>query len=832
MVTAPPVVTGDPPVFIDALIGREGDIGAVRDLLGSADIRLVTLTGPGGVGKTRLAVHVVATAASDIADAAAFVDLAAVDDPGLVPAALARALGLHDPGDRPLLDRIAAALGNRRWLLVLDSFERVIPAAAEVARLLARCPTLRVLATSRMPLRIRGEHEVPVRPMAVPDPRRLLPPAELARNDAVLLFLERARAVAPDLSLSEVNAAFVAEICRRLDGLPLALELAATRVKFLPLPALARGLERALPLLAGGQRDAPARHRTMRDAVAWSVDLLGDRAAILFSRLAVFVGAWTLQAAAEVVDIEGASGGPTPSGVDAVLEPVLELAEHGLIRPVPRPDDEPGFAMLDVVREYGLERLETSGAALAVRDAHAAYFLALAEQGAAGLSGPDQAAWMARLHAENGNLRAALAWLLATADADAALRLGAALWSFWARAGHLGEGRTWLERALEAAGAEVTPARAKAVLALGNFALDVADYALAATRYEEGLALYRELGNPAGVASAQTGLGLVAGYRGEYERARSRHEASLAHWREAGDRRREAIALHNLGDLANAAGDVAGATARHREALVIQQAVGDVGGVAYSTLSLAEAACDGGDAATAGPLFERSLTLFEQVGDDLGVAYARLGLARVAHRLGAFSVAAAHYLAALAMRREFGDRRGLVECVEGLAGVAAVTGQAERAVRLLAAASAARETLGAPLPAGARAGYEQAVASARGTLGADRFAAAWAVGRVLTLDEAGVLASAVSGTGREGDKALAEEGTGTPSAATANPYGLSPRELEVLALLAEHLTDKEIAARLFLSHRTVMTHVATVLSKLGVANRRLAAALAVREGLV
>jgi DNA-binding CsgD family transcriptional regulator/predicted ATPase len=575
----------------------------------------------------------------------------------------------------------------------------------------------------------------------------------------------------------------------------------------------------------------------MRDAIAWSVDLLGERAATLFPRLAVFVGAWTLPVAAEVVGVEEAPGGRGPSGVDAVLEPVLELAEHGLLRTVPLPDDEPAFAMLEVVREYALERLEASGEAAAVRDVHATYFLALAEHAGSELFGPDQAAWMARLHADYGNLRATLAWSLTKGDAESALRLGTALWPFWARAGHLGEGRTWLEGGLAAGVSVASLARARAVQGLGNLALDVAEYARAAAHYEESLQLYHEISHSAGVASALTGLGLVAGYRGEYERAREWHEASLAQWRNLGDRRREAIALHNLGDLANAAGDMAEAAARHQEALAIQQAIGDIGGVAFSTLSLAEAACDGGHLATAGPLFERSLALFGEVGDDVGAAYARFGLGRVAHRLGDFTAAIAHYGAALARRREFGDRRGLVECVEGLAGIAAA-GQAERATRLLAAAAAARQALGAPLPAGGRAAYQHAVEGARGALEASQFAAAWEVGRVLTLDEACTQAAEVLSESREGGNALAGAGAGSeappawPTAPAVDPYGLSPREREVLALLAEHLTDKEIAARLFVSHRTVMSHVRAVLDKLGVPNRRHAAALAVRERLV
>jgi predicted ATPase/DNA-binding CsgD family transcriptional regulator len=829
-VTAVPATTGELPVYFDTLIGRERDATAVRDLLDRPGVRLVTLTGPGGVGKTRLAAYVAGVAPGDLADAVAFVDLAPVDETDLMLPTVARTLGVHDPGDRPLADRIAAVLSDRRWLLVLDNFERLAPAAIEVARLLARCPTLRVLATSRVPLRIGGEHEAPVCPLAVPDPDHLPPLAELACNDAVALFLERARAVDPDISLSEQNAGFIAEICRRLGGLPLALELAAARVKFFAPGVLARRLEGVLPLLAGGRRDAPARHRTMRDAIAWSVDLLGERAATLFPRLAVFVGAWTLPVAVEVVGIEAPPGDRGSSGVEALLEPVLELAEHGLLRTVPLPDDEPAFAMLEVVREYALERLEASGEAGVVRDAHATHFLAIAEQARSELSGPDQAVWMARLHADYGNLRAALAWTLAKGDAETALRLGTALWPFWARAGRLGEGWTWLERGLAAGESAASLARARAVQSLGNLALDVAEYGRAAAHYEESLPLYREIGHPAGVASALTGLGLVAGYRGDYERAREWHEASLAQLRDLGDRRGEAVALHNLGDLANASGDAAAASSRHREALAIQQAIGDIGGVAYSTLSLAEAACDGGDPATAGPLFERSLALFGEIGDDVGAAYARFGLGRVAQRLGHFTAATGHYGATLANRREFGDRRGLVECVEGLAGIAAVAGRAEQAAQLLAAAAAAREALGAPLPAGGRAGFEHAVAATRGLLGASRFAAVWSAGQVLTLDEACSLAAAVAGASRE------EAGTEPPPATSVapadDPYGLSHREREVLALLTEHLTDKEIAARLFLSHRTVMSHVRAVLDKLGVPNRRQAAALAVREHLV
>jgi predicted ATPase/DNA-binding CsgD family transcriptional regulator len=821
-------VTGDLPVYLDPFIGREKDVTTVHNLLSGAGVRLVTLTGTGGVGKTRLAVHLVGLAEGDMAEGVTFVDLAPVTDPALFLPSLARALDINDPGDLPLIDRISAMLTDRRWLLVLDSFERVTPASVQLVQLLVRCPRLRVLATSRVPLRVQGEHEVSLRPFALPDLSQHQDPTDLIENDGVKLFSERARAVNPDFSLSEETALPVAEICQRLDGLPLALELAAARVRVLSPVILAKHLEKALPVLVDGRRDAPARHQTMRHAISWSVELLTGYAAAVFPRLAVFVGSWPISAATDVLTATRTSNEELEGHFESMLDAVSKLAEHGLVHSTRAPDHEPRFTMLDVVREYGLELMEATSYASDVRSAHAAWYLSFAEQCASGLSGPDQAGWMTRLHAEQGNLRAALDWSIRAVDAHTALRLGGALWAFWSRAGNLSEGRLWLERALAIEDATVTLERARAVQALGNLALEVADYSQAEAYYQESLALYRELDSQTGIGAAQTGLGLVAGLRGDYRKAREWHHACLDRWHSMGDRQREALALHNLGDLANATGASEEASDLHREALVIQQSIGDAGGVAYSTLSLGEVACDGGDPEMAEPLFEHSLTLFRQLGDDLGVGYATFGLGRVAHRRGDYLGAAGRYRDAMTMRRRFGDRRGLIECVEGLAGVAAAIGKAERAATLLAVAATSRAALGAQHPAGAKVIYDDAMRSVREAIEPSRFRSAWTWGQVLTLEEACNIAAVV-----------ADEAAPVPTAQTSSggsdvakdPFGLSPREREVLGLLAGRLTDKEIAAALFISPHTVHRHVTNLLVKLGVDNRREAADLAVNRGL-
>ena len=463
MVPSSGTLVPSPPM---ALVGREGDAASVCALLRRADVRLVTLTGPGGVGKTSLARHVAAELASGYPDGECFVALESVRDPALVPAAIAQALGLREQGAVRLMDRVASFLFDRRMLLVLDNFEHVATAATVVAEVLAACPLLEVLATSRGSLRLSGEHEFPVAPLALPDLERRYELDALGAYPGVELFLERARAVRPDFRLSEANAGAVGAICARVDGLPLAIELAAARVRLLSPAEIVPRLAHPFELLTGGPRDLPARHRTLGDTISWSLALLDPGARTMFTRLGVFAGGFTIEAA------EAVAGDP---GAAEVIDALAELIDHGLVQ---RPA-EMGRAsrprLLETIREFALEELAASGEQDYVRAAHAAFYVALARSGDS-----------ERLEPEQANLRAAMRWYLAREDQDGALALSAASSAFWLSRGHLTEGRRWLEQALALGDGPPTAERAQASIAAGLLAYHQADYAVAALAFAAG----------------------------------------------------------------------------------------------------------------------------------------------------------------------------------------------------------------------------------------------------------------------------------------------------------------------------------------------------------
>jgi predicted ATPase/DNA-binding XRE family transcriptional regulator len=439
--STPPATVTDLSAPLTPLVGREEYVVAVRSLLQEGGARLVTLTGPGGVGKTRLALEVAGAEGDRFADGTVFVALAPVLDPDLLVPTLAQAVGLREAGGKPVRELLYGYLGDRRLLLVLDNFEHLLGAAPEVADLLAACPSLQILATSRAPLRLRGEQEYPVEPLPVPDLARVPAVEDVSGVPSVRLLVERAGEASPGFGLTQHNAAAVATICRRLDGLPLALELVAPRLKLLPPTALLARLDEALPLLSGGPRDLPERQRTMRDTVGWSHELLPAGRQALFRRLSVFAGGFELPAA------EAVGGGSAFEGLSALLE-------NSLVRPDAGPSDgaEPRFTMLETVRAYALERLQESGEGDEIRGRHAAYYLGLAERATPELEGGGQASWLERLEREHDNLRAALGWLLGHDEPDRAARLAAATWLFWVVRGHAGEGQMWLERALASGG--------------------------------------------------------------------------------------------------------------------------------------------------------------------------------------------------------------------------------------------------------------------------------------------------------------------------------------------------------------------------------------------
>ena len=552
------------PAQPSALVGREREISEVCGRMREPGIRLLTLTGPGGTGKTRLGLQAAADLLDEHRDGVFFVGLADINDTALVPTAMAGALGVVESAELPLEDVLKEYLGRRELLLVLDNFEQVLDAVPLVGKLLSACPKLKVLATSRATLRLNGEQEYPVPPLTLPDPGRLPPVEMLERYEAVRLFAERARAVKPGFVL-DGDAPAVAEICARLDGLPLAIELAAARTRLLPPKAMLKRLGDRLKFLTGGARDLPGRQQTLRGAIDWSHDLLDEEDRHLFRRMSVFSGGRTLEAMEAICDAEG--------DLD-VLAAVESLLEKSLLRQEEGPEDEPRFVMLETIHEYAREKLEDSGEAVQTRRLHAEYFLALAEEAEPEFVGPDQIAWMDRIEAEHDNMRAALSWCMERRE-EWALRLAGALEVFWIARCHFSEGRRWSEEALTKV-EEVSPARAKVLQGSGFMAFKEGDYEKARQSLEQSLALCRQSGDMKGEARSLCFLGEMATDLHDLKRASGLLAQSASISRRLGDEPDLAYTMNNLGALALYRGDLVEANTTLEEAMVLARDAGHV----------------------------------------------------------------------------------------------------------------------------------------------------------------------------------------------------------------------------------------------------------------
>jgi non-specific serine/threonine protein kinase len=809
----PPFWIGRPPAYLTGLIGREQEAARLRALVLDRGARLVTLTGPGGVGKTRLAVQVAADLDAGF-DEVAFIEFAPVRDHDRVAARISEALGVVETAGQSPGAALVRALGARTLLLVLDNFEHVVAAGPVLVDLLVSCPGVAMFVTSRTLLRVSGEHVLAVPPLALPDPARPLSASGLAEYDAVRLFVERSTAVSPTFALTDENAATVAQICQGLDGLPLAIELAAARMTVLSPQALFDRLGRRLALLTDGAQDAPERLRTMRAGIAWSYDLLAPGERSLFRRLAVFAGGFGLAAA------EFARGGERSSALDTVAA----LVNQSLVQRITPDGVEPRFAMLETIGEFAMERLVDSGAETDARRRHAAYFRRLAVSAEPGLRGPDQQEWRDRLEADLDNLRAALRWGTSASvddeDAEHGLRLAGALWYFWFQRGLPGEGRHWLSRALDrvrTAGVD----RAQALLGAGTLAWRQGDFAAARVQLDESVLLWRDTANRRGQAEALHVLGHVEFDQQDYAAAQVLFEQSLAAYQLAADTLGSLPLMADLGLVAYHRGDYAEAGVVFEKSLAEFRRHGLKDRVAGALNVVGDLARLAGDQDRAAALYAESLELWRELRGTPGIASALHKLGQVKRAIGDLGAARSYFVQSLALQRDLGNAQGIAECLAGLAGTAAAAGRPDRAVQIFAGSAAILAEIGVPLAPADQAAVERDLAAVRRRLGGPGWDAGWTAGQALSTDQAVELALA-DDAGRVGVRPAVRPEPGPP---------LSRREREVTALIARGLSNREISDALVITEKTVGSHVEHIMTKLGLRSRTRVAVWAVEHGM-
>jgi predicted ATPase/DNA-binding winged helix-turn-helix (wHTH) protein len=715
---------GNLPVPRTEFVGREREAAATKELLLRPDVRLVTITGPGGIGKTRLAVELASGLIEWFPGGIYFVPLSPLSDPSLIASVIVQTLGIRKAGGRSPLEILKKSFQDSLrapMLFLMDNFEHLVQAAPMVAELLAMGPNLKILVTSRSALHVYGEHEFPVPPLALPDSRSMPSVEVLSQYPAVALFIQRAIAAKPDFELSPENAQSVTEVCARLDGLPLAIELAAARIKVLSPASMLTRLASRLQLLTGGARDLPQRQQTLRAAMDWSYDLLSAPEQKLFRRLSVFVGGCNLEGVEAVCD--------TKSDLNLdLLDGMASMVDKSLAQQVEQAD-ESRFLMLETIREYALEKLEASGEQALTKRSHAAYCLVLAEEEAQEQFGAEGTECLERFALEHDNFRAALDWLTETGDAEWGLRLGTALFRFWEIREYLAEGRERLGRLLKLAGATApTKARTRALFAAGVLAAGQGDYASAQALLSESRDISLGLGDKTGVAVSLNALAVIARDRGDVSTAYTLFEESLSLWRALGDQKAVARSLSNLANVAKLQGAHNLSRALYGECIAIFRELGDRTGIAWSLNYQGDVARDQGESVAARTLYEQGLAIFRELGDRWGIAGTVADLGSLAREQRNYPMAHSLYRESIRIFQELEHKRGIARLLECFACLAALQLDAERSLRLAGAATALRQSIGVPLTPAEQAKLESALEPARKMLNDTACAMAWSEG--------------------------------------------------------------------------------------------------------